>query len=60
MAYLRIPDMKKIPDGATRGDRDRMHDEYCAELRRLNPSHFNSDGSFKSVWQWLIDLFSNK
>lgn len=49
-----IPPMKPIPEGATREDRVRMYDEHVAELRRLNPQHFNADGSLKPMWPiWL-------
>lgn len=50
-----IPKMKEIPEGATKADRIRMYDEYMAELRRLNPKHYNADGSLKSTKQWMVD-----
>lgn len=49
MAILRIPPMKKIPEGATLEDRERMYDEHIAELKRLNPKRYNADGSLKSI-----------
>ena len=53
-----LPPMRPIPEGATKEDRHRMFDEYKAELIKLNPSHFNADGSQKTVMQWLKGLFT--
>jgi hypothetical protein len=48
-AYL--PPMKPIPEGATKEDRARMHEDYKKEFRRLNPGHYNKDGNVKKWWQ---------
>lgn len=53
MSIAIIPKMKKIPEGATKEDRQRMFQEYRAELIKYNPSHFNPDGSVKSFWQLI-------
>ncbi len=57
MARVIIPEMKKIPDGATDADRLQMFNEHKAELVRLNPGHFNPDGTVKTVWQSIKGVF---
>jgi len=58
MARVYTPPLKPIPDGATKEDRQRMFDEHKADLIRLNPNHFNADGTQKTMWQWLKRLFT--
>ena len=60
MAIVIFPDHKLIEKtGIENGwTRQQMYDHYCAELRRMNPGHFNANGSQKSVWQWLKRLFT--
>ena len=53
MANVIFPKLKPVPQGSTKDDRKRMFDEYRAEMVMLNPSHFNTDGTYKSLWQWL-------
>ena len=57
MAIAIIPKMKPIPKGATKEDRERMFEEYKAELISLNPGNFNPDGTTKSFFQWLWGLY---
>ena len=57
MATVYIPKMKPVPDGASDEDRQRMFDEYKADLARLNPGLFNADGTQKTLWQRLKGLF---
>jgi len=47
--HVIIPEMQKVPEGATQEDRQKMYDDYCAEMASLNPRHFNPDGSQKSI-----------
>jgi len=60
MVTVNFPDHKLIEkEGIAKGwTRQKMYDHYCAELRRMNPSHFNVDGSQKTLWQWLKGLFT--
>lgn len=51
-----LPPMKRVPEGATQADRDRMYDEYEAEVKRMNPGFFNSDGSLKTLRQRVLEL----
>jgi hypothetical protein len=57
MPRVILPEMTRVPEGASREVRDRMYEEYKAELMALNPGHFNSDGSLKGPWQMFKDLF---
>lgn len=41
-------------------EREALYQEWRAELIRLNPSYFNSDGSIKTFWQLFKDVFSDK
>lgn len=54
---LIIPEMKRVPEGASMATRRAMYDDYCAQLRRLNPHCYNADGSIKTWWQALIGLW---
>ena len=51
MATVIFPDHKLIEkEGIAKGwKRQQMYDHYCAELRRMNPSHFNADGPQKNT-----------
>jgi hypothetical protein len=51
-----IPPMKPVPLGASDEDRRRMYEEYCDELRRLNPFYYHSDGSLRRWWQLLLGV----
>lgn len=52
-----IPPLKNLTDGATMEDRHKMHKEYIDDLMRANPGRFNEDGTLKTTWQALKDLF---
>lgn len=56
MARVYIPNMRKIAEGATNEEREKMFEEYKKELIKLNPSKFNSDGSVKTLWQSFSSL----
>jgi len=57
MARAIIPLMTPVPDGATKADRERMFEEWKAELGELNPHLFNPNGSQKTFWQYLTRIF---
>ncbi len=57
MPRVYFPPRVPIPEGATEEDRRRMFNEYKAELVRLNPGHFNADGTQKTLWQAIKYLF---
>jgi len=58
MGIVIIPPMKKLLDDTTQAQRKELYKEYYRELLTLNPHLFNIDGSHKSIWQWLRDLFT--
>lgn len=58
MARVILPQMRPIPDGATRDDRVRMYEEYRLNMARLNPHLMNPDGTNKSFWQRFKCIFS--
>jgi hypothetical protein len=53
MAIVIVPELKPIPVDATPEYRQKLYDEYCAELIKLNPQYFNQDGSPKSIWSLI-------
>lgn len=57
MPKLNIPPLKRVPDGATQTYRAKMYDDYKADLMRMNPGAFNHDGSVKTAWQKIKELF---
>jgi|APLak6261664116_1056043.scaffolds.fasta_scaffold52655_2 hypothetical protein len=54
MAFLYIPPLKPVPENATQEDRQKMYEEYCAELIKCNPRNFNNDGGIKSFFSRLM------
>jgi hypothetical protein len=56
MPKLNIPPLKRVPEGATQTQRVKMYEDYTADLIRMNPGQFNSDGSVKTAWQKFKEL----
>lgn len=56
MIKVIIPPLKKIPEGATREDRERMFDEHVSEVKRLNPKHYNNGdaGPLSGTKRWFV------
>lgn len=56
MSRVIIPPLKKIPEGATLEDRQRMYDERVAELKRLNPTLCNAGdtGPLNGTKIWFV------
>lgn len=60
MAILIVPPFHNIPPDATREDRERMFEEWKAELARSNPHLYHPDGSQRSLWSCLRYLFGGR
>jgi hypothetical protein len=54
---IKIPPMEPVPEDASKEERQAMYDEYCASVQRLNPRHFNANGTQKSTWDMIKDIF---
>ena len=48
MAYIYLPKLKKVPEGATKEERLRMFEECKKELVSCNPNYFNENGTQKT------------
>ena len=57
MAFVYIPEIKKVPEGATKEERIKMFNEYKEDLIRCNPNSFNEDGTVRTFWQVLKYTF---
>ena len=40
---------KKVPKGASKEDRERMHKDWLAEFKQVNPGVFHSNGEKRSI-----------
>jgi len=58
MPGIFLLDIPPVPENATKEDRQRMFDEYKTKMIKMNPGRFNADGSIKSFWQWLKEIFN--
>ena len=54
MGKFIIPPKKPVPFDATKAERERMFEEYKAEVARLNPHLYNADGSAKTFCQYFF------
>jgi len=57
MAFVYIPEIKKVPEGATKEERIKMFNEYKEDLIRCNPNFFNEDGTVRTFWKVLKYTF---
>ena len=57
MAFVYIPEIKKVPEGATKEERIKMFNEYKEDLIRCNPNSFNEDGTVRTFWKVLKYTF---
>lgn len=55
-----LPDMPKVPPGATLEQRRAMLEEYKRRLREANPRSFNSEGEVVGWFTRLLQLFTRK
>ena len=47
-----LPEIKRIPEGATKEDRIKMFNDYKKLLAALNPGHFHANGEHKKWWRF--------
>lgn len=59
MACIIFPDHIAIEKKGEREgwSREQMYEYYCSEMKRMNPGHYNADGTQKSLFGWLVRLF---
>lgn len=57
---LIVPPFHRIPPEATLQDRERMLEEWKAELIRCNPHLYKPDGSTRSLLGWVAYLFGKR